>query len=191
MKKMNSNIPNILTLSRLAVIPFFVVLLFVDSLNVRIFFLGLFIYASITDFLDGYLARKYKIQTLVGKVFDPIADKSLILVVYIVLLVKNIDYAPYIVIPIIVILLRELVISGLREGLASKQVYLNVSKLGKYKTTFQMISLGFLIIGGGENEFLMMLGNIGIVLVYVAMIISFVSAVDYIMKIYKNLKQNI
>ncbi len=184
---MNSKIPNILTLTRLAVVPLFSLFLFDDSLEYRIIFLALFIYASITDFFDGYLARKYNINTTFGRVFDPIADKSLILVVFIVLLVKNISYAPYIVIPIMVILVRELVISGIREGLAVKKIVIHVSKLGKYKTTIQMICLGFLILGGQENIFLICIEYTGIVLTYVSMIISFISGLDYIIKVYKDI----
>ena len=187
---MNSKIPNILTLTRLASVPLFSLFLFVDSIQYRLIFLALFVYASITDFLDGYLARKYNINTTFGRVFDPIADKSLILVVFIVLLVKNISYAPYIVIPIMVILLRELVISGIREGLAVKQIIVNVSKLGKYKTTIQMICLGFLILGGKENIYLVYIEYIGIVLTYLSMIISFISGLDYIIKVYKDLLSN-
>jgi CDP-diacylglycerol--glycerol-3-phosphate 3-phosphatidyltransferase len=95
----NKNIPNILTLSRLLLVPVFIVFIFLHSIEARIIFLILFIYASITDFLDGYLARKYDLKSNFGRVFDPIADKALVLVIFVFILVKNFEYSIYISVP--------------------------------------------------------------------------------------------
>lgn len=181
-------IPNILTLIRLAVIPSFILMLFYTSINARWVFLILFAIASFTDFFDGYLARRYSITSTFGRVFDSIADKTLIIIVCIMVLLKDISLAKIIVIPVMATILRELIISGIREGLSS-QLIIKASLVGKYKTTFQMISLGFLIIGGYENSFYTNCLYIGIVLLMISVILSLLSASQYLMQSYKTLME--
>jgi CDP-diacylglycerol--glycerol-3-phosphate 3-phosphatidyltransferase len=183
----NKNIPNILTLSRLLLVPVFIVFIFMHSIEARIIFLILFIYASITDFLDGYLARKYDLKSNFGRVFDPIADKALVLVIFVVILVKNFEYSIYISVPILIMILRELLISGIREALAGDNIKIVSSGLGKYKTAVQMVCLGCLILAGKENLFLVITQWLGISLTYLATILSVLSAVYYIKQVYKKL----
>lgn len=184
---MKSKIPNILTLSRLVIIPFFLLNLVFDSIGARYIFLFLFLYASLTDFLDGYLARVYNIGSNFGRIFDPIADKALILMVCVIILVRDYYIALLIIIPILVILLRELVISGIREGLAIQNVSIPVTRLAKYKTATQMIALSFLIIGGPDGVFYYLCQNIGIVILYASMVISLITGIQYISATYKDL----
>ncbi|MFL1780387.1 CDP-diacylglycerol--glycerol-3-phosphate 3-phosphatidyltransferase [Candidatus Hepatincolaceae symbiont of Richtersius coronifer] len=184
---MSPKVPNLLTLSRLVVIPLFVLMFFYTDIIARALFLVLFIYASVTDFLDGYLARTYNIISNFGRIFDPIADKALILVVCIMVLVRDHNIASIILIPVLIILVRELVISGIREGLALQQIKVKVTTLSKYKTAFQMVALSFLIIGGTENIITILSQYLGILTLYIAMIISLISGISYIKSTYKDL----
>ncbi|MDR2007676.1 MAG: CDP-diacylglycerol--glycerol-3-phosphate 3-phosphatidyltransferase [Alphaproteobacteria bacterium] len=184
-------LPNILTLIRLVIIPSFIAMLFVeDTIFNRWIFLILFTIASITDFLDGYLARKYQVTSNFGRIFDPIADKSLIIIVCIMVLLKDVDLAKLIIIPVMITILRELVISGVREGIATQQVIIKVNRIGKYKATFQMLALGFLIIGGYENDFYENCMNFGVLLLYFSVILSLLSGFQYLNQSYKSIKTN-
>lgn len=179
-------IPNILTLIRLAVIPSFILMLFYTSISARWIFLILFAIASFTDFFDGYIARKYNITSTFGRIFDSIADKALIIIVCIMVLLKDVSLAKIIIIPVMITILRELIISGIREGLSS-QLVIPANWAGKYKTTFQMLSLGFLIIGGYETSFYTNCLYIGIFLLYISVILSLISGFQYLMLSYKAL----
>jgi len=145
---MMKRLPNILTFGRIAVIPVIVALFFWPGETVRWLALALFALASITDFLDGWIARRFQLASPIGRLFDPIADKLLVGAV-IVALVWTGD-AP--VIPAILIICRELLVSGLREYLAEHRVVLPVTRLAKWKTTIQMVALAFLILGPGGPE---------------------------------------
>jgi cardiolipin synthase len=180
---MRNQIPNLLTISRLAVIPVFLMMLFFNDPHERLLFLIIFSYASITDFFDGYLARLFNASSNFGRIFDSISDKLLVLVVAFVIAFRDKDIYLLILCPTFIILARELLISGLRESLASKSVLLLVSTWAKYKTTFQLIALGFLILGGNENIFYYSVKIIGIVLLYFAMALALITAVQYILKI--------
>ena len=142
---MMTRFPNILTFGRIAVIPVIVALFFWPGETARWLALVLFALASISDFIDGWLARRFQAASPIGRLFDPIADKLLVGAV-IVVLVWTGD-AP--VIPAILIVCRELLVSGLREYLAEHRVALPVTRLAKWKTTIQMVALGFLILGAG------------------------------------------
>ncbi|MDR0484332.1 MAG: CDP-diacylglycerol--glycerol-3-phosphate 3-phosphatidyltransferase [Alphaproteobacteria bacterium] len=181
-------LPNILTIIRLAIILSFIAMLYLENNTFeRWVFLTLFAIASITDFLDGYLARKYNISSNFGRIFDPIADKSLIIIVCIMVLLKDDMLAKIIIIPIMITILRDLVISGIREGLATQKTIIKVSKMGKYKTTFQMLALGFLIIGSYENLFYINCLNIGIILLYFSVVLSLISGFQYMRQSYKSI----
>ncbi len=184
---MIKKIPNILTMSRIIILPAFLLIPYYQSDKARLIFLLLFTYASITDFLDGYLARKHSIITTFGRIFDPVADKALILVLCIVLLVSKRYMVDFIFIPIVFILLRELIISGIRENVASLSINIKVSKLAKYKTCVQMLALGFLIMGSGVNLPFQIIDSIGIVLLYLSLIITIITSVDYYMTIRKKI----
>ena len=140
----------------------------------------LFIVSSISDYFDGYLARTLNQSSKLGTLLDPIADKLLIASVIVVLVdtgvISNIH-----VVPAIIILLREIAISGLREFLAKLNTDMPVSKLAKYKTTFQMVSLSILIISLGF-ELNDLLWNIGLITLWIAAIITLLSGYNYMVK---------
>ena len=173
-------IPNIITFIRIFLIPIILYLMFSENPNIVLLAGGLFIISSISDYFDGYLARTLNQSSRLGTLLDPIADKLLIAAVIVVLVdtrvVTNIH-----VIPAIVILLREIAISGLREFLAKLNTDMPVSRLAKYKTTFQMVSLSILIISLGFelNDFLW---NIGLIALWIAAIITLLSGYNYIVK---------
>lgn len=173
------NLPNILTLERILVLPFFVIGVYVDTYTVRVILLVLYIFSSIFDFFDGYIARNYNMSSNFGRIFDPIADKSLVIIILLTVCVRDPSAGKFILIPFSIIVLRELVISGLRESLSANNIVVKVSKLGKYKTTCQILAVGFLIAG---NKIMPFLHNtiIGLSLLWIAAIITVISAVDYI-----------
>jgi cardiolipin synthase len=140
------NVPNYLTFFRIAILPFLIALFFVSGALAAWAALGLYTLACITDFLDGYLARKMQIESNLGKFLDPISDK--IFVAALLLVLAGFDRLEGLwIIPAIIILMREILISGLREFLGPQNIQLPVSKLAKWKTTVQMFALGFLVVG--------------------------------------------
>lgn len=140
---MLQKIPNYLTALRVAVIPLFVVLMYLPGGSARWWAAGLFVFAAITDFLDGYLARKWNAQSSFGRFLDPIADKLLVAAALLML----VHGGEADVIPAIAIISREILVSGLREYLSEIQVPMPVSTLGKWKTALQMAALVLLILG--------------------------------------------
>ena len=143
---MKLNISNFLTLARVIVIPLIVFCIYMKSPFYGWTAFTLFCLASITDYFDGYLARILNHQSAMGRLFDPIADKLLVGACLLVLC--SFGYISGLtVLPALIILLREILVSGLREYLAEIRVGLPVSRLAKWKTGLQMFSLGFLIVG--------------------------------------------
>lgn len=140
------DIPNILTWSRIVIIPFLIFLMVQGEAWTSWTALGLYTYACITDFLDGYLAREMQSESPVGKFLDPIADKLLVAAILLTLAAMGRLEGLWLV-PALVILIREIFIAGLREYLGPLGVKLPVTVLAKWKTTAQMLALGFLIIG--------------------------------------------
>lgn len=136
-------LPNWLTFSRVVVIPLLVAGMYLPPPLSYWLTTALFLYASITDFLDGYLARKWGAVSALGRFLDPIADKLLVAAALVCLVADA--RAPEI--PAVIIMLRELLVSGLREHLMEKQVQMPVSTLAKYKTAVQMVALTLLLIG--------------------------------------------
>ena len=173
-------IPNIITLIRIFLIPIILYLLFSENPNIVLIAGLLFIVSSVSDYFDGYLARTLNQSSKLGTLLDPIADKLLIASVIVVLVdtgvITNIH-----VVPAIIILLREIAISGLREFLAKLNTDMPVSKLAKYKTTFQMVSLSILIISLGF-ELNDLLWNIGLVTLWIAAMITLLSGYNYMVK---------
>ena len=173
-------IPNIITLIRIFLIPIILYLLFSENPNIVLIAGLLFIVSSVSDYFDGYLARTLNQSSKLGTLLDPIADKLLIASVIVVLVdtgvISNIH-----VVPAIIILLREIAISGLREFLAKLNTDMPVSKLAKYKTTFQMVSLSILIISLGF-ELNDLLWNIGLVTLWIAAMITLLSGYNYMVK---------
>lgn len=173
------NLPNILTFGRIAILPVIIGLFFYNEAWAAWTALGFYTLASITDFLDGYLARKWKVISPVGTFLDPIADK--IFIVSLLVALAAFDRMEGIwIIPAIVILVREILISGLREFLGPKNIQLPVSYLAKWKTTAQMIALGFLIIGDFGDVILPHTLFIGQLLLTVAAILTVITGWRYV-----------
>jgi cardiolipin synthase len=143
---MFKSLANKLTVSRIVVIPVILLLLFIPRAWAAWLALILFTSAGVTDWLDGYLARRDNEVTRIGQFLDPIADKLLVSAVILVL-VSTGQIGGWSVLPAIVILMREVAVSGLREYLAGLSVSVPVSRLAKWKTAIQMVALGFLMIG--------------------------------------------
>ncbi len=146
---MLTSLPNLLTLSRIVTVPVLVALLWYPGWQLG-YLLGFALYClmGITDYFDGYLARAQGTVSKLGVFLDPIADKIMVAAV-IVMLIATRDIAGWHVIAGIVILIREMAVSGLREFLAGLRVSVPVTKLAKWKTTFQIVALGALILAGG------------------------------------------
>lgn len=140
------NLPNIITLSRLASLPFLLAFMFVPHAWAAWSALGIYTVGCITDYVDGYLARKMNIESAFGKFLDPVSDKIFVISVILCLAATN-KFEGWLIVPPLLIIMREFLISGLREFLGPKNISVPVSKLAKYKTGFQMTSLGFLIMG--------------------------------------------
>ncbi|AGH50492.1 MULTISPECIES: CDP-diacylglycerol--glycerol-3-phosphate 3-phosphatidyltransferase [Sphingomonadales] len=144
-------LPNILTLSRILAVPILVFLLWKPGWYDYALAFGLYVLMGVTDYFDGYLARARGTVSKLGVFLDPIADKIMVAAV-IVMLVFTRDIDGYAVIAALVILLREIAVSGLREFLADLRVSVPVSQLAKWKTTFQLVSLGALILAGAVPQ---------------------------------------
>lgn len=175
---MITSLPNLLTLSRILVIPAIVALLYWHDPLTRWTAFGLFAFAGITDFFDGYAARQMNQISLLGRFLDPIADKLLVSAI-IMMLVAAADLNGLHIIPALIILGREILVSGLREFLAELRVGMPVSKLAKYKTTLQMLALGFLMVGDAGPAFLPV-HDIGIVGIWLAALLTLVTGMDYL-----------
>jgi CDP-diacylglycerol--glycerol-3-phosphate 3-phosphatidyltransferase len=149
---MKKHIPNILTMFRIAIIPILVMSFYINGLVANLVAASLFMIASLTDFFDGYLARSLKAQSNFGKCLDPIADKLLVMVAITMLIHfghKNMS----ITIPGLIIICREVLVSGLREFLAEIKVGVPVSRLSKYKTASQMMAITLLLIGKPGSQY--------------------------------------
>lgn len=142
--KMVWNLPNILTYGRILAVPAFVACFYFPGDIPRFIALGLFIIASLTDFLDGYLARAWSQQSKLGQMLDPIADKLLVGAALIMLVSDN-TITELSVIAAVIILSREILVSGLREFLGQLSVSVPVTQIAKFKTAAQLFALGFLI----------------------------------------------
>ena len=182
---MKIKIPNILTIGRIIIVPFFVISFFLPGFYGEIIPFLLFILASFTDFLDGLLARLYKEESKLGELLDPIADK-IIVSAALILLVMNGTIQNYEVIAAIIILTREILISGLREFLADVQVKIPVSRLAKGKTFIQMFSIAILLTGETGNKIVNFeeynTQTVGIILLWLSAFLTLYTGYDYVRK---------
>ena len=182
---MKFKIPNILTIGRIIIVPFFVVSFFLPGFYGEIIPFLLFILASFTDFLDGLLARLYKEESKLGELLDPIADK-IIVSAALILLVMNGTIQNYEVIAAIIILTREILISGLREFLSDVQIKIPVSSLAKGKTFIQMFSIAILLTGETGNKIINFedynAQTVGIILLWLSAFLTLYTGYDYVRK---------
>ena len=172
------NLPNLLTISRIVVIPVIFLTVYIHSIWWGLFAAVLFIIASITDYFDGYLARARGEVSAFGRLLDPIADKLLVTSALVVLLAKpGMLVTKLSFIPIIVILCRELLVSGLREFLMEVKIGMPVTRLAKWKTGFQMTALSMLLLKGFWYW-----GGIGEILLWIAGVLTFITGYQYFQK---------
>ena len=182
---MLKKIPNILTIGRIIIVPFFVLAFYLPGSYGDLTALILFIIASFTDFLDGMLARMLGQESKLGELLDPIADK-IIVATALILLVMDGTIQNYEVIAAIIILTREILISGLREFLAKGQIKLPVSNLAKLKTVLQMVAIGLLLSGDTGNKIINFedynAQTIGIILLWLSAALTLFTGYDYLRK---------
>ena len=182
---MKFKIPNILTIGRIIIVPIFVLTFFLPGFFGDLIPFFLFVLASFTDFLDGLLARMFKEESKLGELLDPIADKILVSAA-LVLLIMNGTIKNYEVIAALVILTREILISGLREFLAKVSIAMPVTGLSKVKTFIQMFSIAILLTGDVGNKILNFQDynaqTIGIVLLWLSAFLTLYTGYDYLVK---------
>ncbi|MGZ8995592.1 MAG: CDP-diacylglycerol--glycerol-3-phosphate 3-phosphatidyltransferase [Rhodospirillales bacterium] len=177
---MDANLPNILTLSRILATPVVCLLLLAGTVTGSWIAFAVYFYACVTDFFDGYLARVRQQQSSFGRFLDPVADK--LLVASILLILVGIDRLSGVdILAAIVILCREILVSGLREHLAGLQVGMPVTRLAKWKTTIQMIALGLLVVGDvGPSVFGLTMTNLGVYGLWLAAALTLITGYDYL-----------
>ena len=182
---MKLKIPNILTIGRIIIVPIFVFTFFLPGLFGDLIPFFLFVLASFTDYLDGVLARLFKEESKLGEMLDPIADKILVAAA-LILLVMNGTIKNYEVIAAIIILTREILISGLREFLAKVSISMPSSGLLKLKTFIQMTSIAILLTGESGNKIFNFedynAQTIGIILLWLSSFLTLYTGYDYLAK---------
>ena len=182
---MKLKIPNILTIGRIIIVPIFVVTFFIPGFFGDLIPFFLFVLASFTDYLEGLLARFFKEESKLGELLDPIADKILVAAA-LILLVMNETIKNYEVIAAIIILTREILISGLREFLARSAVLMQVTSLAKLKTFIQMTSIAILLTGESGNRIFNFQDynaqTIGIILLWLSAFLTLYTGYDYLRK---------
>ncbi len=177
------NIPNLLTYARIVAVPLIVVCFFIEgrlhgSETARWIALWIFVAASITDYLDGYLARIWNQTSNIGRMLDPIADKLLVASV-LLLMAADGTIAGWSLWAAITILCREILVSGLREYLAALKVSVPVTRIAKWKTTAQMFALAFLLAGPAGDKVLPYTTEMGITLLWISAVLTFYTGYDY------------
>jgi cardiolipin synthase len=175
---MLTTLPNLLTLSRILVIPALVGAFYLERPLSNWVTAALFTAAGLTDYLDGYLARSWDQVTRFGRFLDPVADKVMVATA-IFMMVHFGPLTGWLVLPALVILCREIIVSGLREFLAEINVSVPVSRLAKWKTALQMVALGLLLLGDAGQPFLPAL-LMGTWALWIAAILTLVTGYDYL-----------
>lgn len=177
------NLPNMLTYARILAVPAIVLCFYLEGRIRptdwwRWAAFWLFVAASVTDYLDGYLARIWKQTSNIGKMLDPIADKLLVSAVLLLLAFdRTID--KWTLWAAIIILCREILVSGLREYLAALKVSVPVTQLAKWKTTLQLVAIGFLLAGPAGDKIFPYTTDAGVVLLWISAIVTLYTGYDY------------
>ena len=170
------NLPNLLTISRIIVIPVIFLAIYIHTVWWSVLTAVLFIIAAITDYFDGYLARSRNETSVFGRLLDPIADKLLVVSALLIIVANRmVDEISYI--PVCIIMCREILVSGLREFLREVNVGLPVTRLAKWKTGFQMTALSMMLLKG-----VWYWGGIGEILLWVAGVLTFITGYQYFQK---------
>jgi cardiolipin synthase (CMP-forming) len=182
---MKLKIPNILTIGRIIIVPIFVLTFFIPGFFGDLIPFFLFALASFTDYLDGLLARLFKEESKLGELLDPIADKILVAAA-LILLVMNGTIKNYEVTAAIIILTREILVSGLREFLAKGRITMQVTSLSKLKTFIQMVSIAILLTGESGNKIINFQDynaqTVGIILLWLSAFLTLYTGYDYLRK---------
>lgn len=178
---MLSSLPNLLTLSRILAVPLFVVLMWDGTWFTNLVAFALFCLSGLTDYLDGYLARAQGTVSKLGIFLDPIADKIMVAAV-IIMLIHNEAIRGWTMIPALIIILREIAVSGLREFLAEVRVSLPVSRLAKWKTALQIVALGALVLAQSSWKWWPALPahEVGVAALFLAAGLTLVTGWDYL-----------
>ena len=192
------NLPNKLTILRIVMIPVFMAFFFLTMIPYNYFIAAIvFVLAAATDFLDGYIARKYHLVTNLGKFLDPIADKVLVSTALILMLTVDAILPPLFTIAVAVILARELIVSGFRMVAASRGLVLAADKIGKVKTVFQDLAIFVLLAGydffgvfDSSPDSVNPINVAGLVLLVIAAVLTIWSGVSYIVKNREVLKES-
>ena len=175
-------IPNILTIGRILVAPILIVVFYFPGELSDWLACIIFVIAAFTDYLDGFFARLYKLQSKFGELLDPIADKVLVSTALALLIMSQTIKGPHVVAAIIIIT-REILISGLREFLAKAQVYIPVTNLSKGKTVIQMIAISILLAGSTGDQFLFNYGiQLGTYLLWMSAMLTLWTGYAYLRK---------
>ncbi len=177
------NLPNIITLMRISVVPFLFILLTEPGEFWSLLLAILFALASITDMLDGYIARKYNMITTMGKFLDPLADKLIVNTAMILMI--PIGRIPAWIVAVTII--RDLVVDGIRSIASSEGLYIQASRLGKQKTIAQLFAVTSLMVWYpifGINSYL-----VGMVLLYIGLLLTIYSGLDYLVKFYRRARR--
>ncbi|VAW15776.1 CDP-diacylglycerol--glycerol-3-phosphate 3-phosphatidyltransferase [hydrothermal vent metagenome] len=178
------SLPNILTLIRIGLIPVIIIALLIDDALARWTAIALFAIAAITDYLDGYFARKFNIISSLGRMLDPIADKLLVGALLIALAYNGSFTLPLLG-AAIAIMMREIAVAGLREFLGGQQIVVNVTPVAKYKTTSQLIALGAIMLVPLVNG----LAPFAAALMWLATALTVYSGYDYFASAWPHLKE--
>ena len=182
---MKLKIPNILTIGRIIIVPIFILTFYLPGALGDWIPFFIFVLASFSDFLDGLLARLYKEESKLGELLDPIADKIIVASALVLLVMKG-TIINYEVIAAIIILTREILISGLREFLAKVQVSMPVTGLAKFKTFIQMFAIAILLTGESGNKLINFQDynahTIGLIFLWVSAFLTLYTGYDYVKK---------
>src|SRR5690242_5096999 len=183
MRRRAFNLPNLLTYGRILAVPLILLCFYLEGRThptdfARWTALAIYVIASITDYLDGYLARIWEQTSNIGRMLDPIADKLLVSAV-LLLLAHNGTIDKYSLWAAIIILCREILVSGLREYLAGLKVSVPVTRLAKWKTTVQLVAIGFLIAGKAGDHIVPITTLTGLSLLWISALVTLYTGWDY------------
>jgi CDP-diacylglycerol--glycerol-3-phosphate 3-phosphatidyltransferase len=179
------SIPNLITLFRVIVIPLLVACLSTSSPRLHRFALALFLFAAFTDFLDGMIARRWKVVSEFGKLLDPLADKILVMTALVMLITVRVEGSNETMVPgwlVVIILAREFWVTGLRSAASARGLVIAASDSAKAKTVIQMVGISFLIVGSHTlqvSDYILTYRTFGLNLLLLSLYFSLVSAIQY------------